>query len=90
MIDFPGQSSAIALRAEMHGYSLMAEKSEDAPILDMASRACEAVYCYQNYQKIALNCYSLSIMKSNNATVMKISVIFLHSSIGHDHYHQWT
>ena len=29
MIDLPGQSRAAALRAEKHGYALMAVKSED-------------------------------------------------------------
>ena len=29
MIDFPMQSRAVAFRADMHGYALMAETSED-------------------------------------------------------------
>ena len=35
MINFPGKSIAAALQAEMRGYALMAEISEDAVNLDV-------------------------------------------------------
>ena len=35
MIDFPSQSRAVALRAEMHGYALMAEKTEDVMAVEV-------------------------------------------------------
>ena len=60
------------------------------PVIDIASRPCEAVNCHHNYQKIAFNYYGNSIMKLNNFSVVIISVLFLHSTIGDDDYHKWT
>ena len=55
MINFPGQSIATALRAEMHGYALMAEINEDvvktvALEFNLAS-GYSSLRCYQKLQK---------------------------------------